>query len=421
MDDTNYPSQPTCRLFARNKKFLLSNLNPDTNYFLKIVILKKDQEFGSFEIQFRTEKPENGPEARKVERSQSPATNCSSLSTPSSVEDETTTNNVTPCGRGDNYDKTTEPNLSINCSDNMTSNKVNSSSNALQITPQKIEEKVKKNENFCKKKNRRKTGDECENEPQAGSSSKKRKENREGECNNNGIEEKKDFEYYVKVIRRLESDGYIQTAFRQKFLTWYSLRATSREVRVVRVFVDTFLEDPESLAGQLVDAFSDIVSNKKCLSSTRCTAAGAAETDGNDAKDSGAVVAGTWTRAYGTGAAGIDRETAEELRFPTGRSLDGTLVAEVELVAFPAAEVATSPEIEAEVGSDGSPTSGGSELRGVVNQGCGGVARAYRRSSEVPLTSVVRARRNVAGKLAGFYGVRVMMMKGKMEVIVYIE
>ncbi|KAL2482923.1 VIN3-like protein 2 [Forsythia ovata] len=82
-------------------------------------------------------------------------------------------------------------------------------------------------------------------EPQAGSSSKKRsgerRERRDEECNGIGD---KDFEYYVKVIRWLECDGHIETTFRQKFLTWYSLRANPQEVRVVKVFIDTFIEEP---------------------------------------------------------------------------------------------------------------------------------------------------------------------------------
>ncbi|KAK6136983.1 hypothetical protein DH2020_029273 [Rehmannia glutinosa] len=242
----------------------------------------------------------------EVERSQSPATNCSSLSNPSSVEDET--NNVSPCGnddenREDNNTNSSDPSQKetngdvislldeeqINCdavnfrnkeSSNGTENGsntprtglecvpfMNRSEDRLQITPYKMEN--------CKdgvgRKNKRKISGNVidviaskrdEEEPQAGSSSKKRSgENRDEKCNGIGD---KDFEYYVKVIRWLECDGHIETTFRQKFLTWYSLRATPQEVRIVKVFIDTFIEDPESLAGQLVDTFSDVMSNKRC-------------------------------------------------------------------------------------------------------------------------------------------------------------
>lgn len=78
----------------------------------------------------------------------------------------------------------------------------------------------------------------------------------------NGVSDR-DFEYYVKVIRWLECEGHIEQNFRQKFLTWYSLRATPQEVRIVKVFIDTFIEDPASLAGQLIDTFSESISSKK--------------------------------------------------------------------------------------------------------------------------------------------------------------
>ncbi|KAG8367721.1 hypothetical protein BUALT_Bualt16G0102400 [Buddleja alternifolia] len=230
-----------------------------------------------------------------LERSQSPVTNCSTLSNPSSVEDET--NNVVPCRnddeiRGDNYlrfcenaDKVDTRNDTINCSgqseketdvdvislnhrnkessnnhlieetskDNGSNTPirsglecvlyVNSPEARLPITPCKFE-KGKDIEN----------GPKCGLEPRPGSSSKKRS----GEGRDEG------FEYYVKIIRWLECDGHIETAFRQKFLTWYGLIASPEEVRVVKVFVDTFIEDPESLAGQLVDTFSDVISDKRC-------------------------------------------------------------------------------------------------------------------------------------------------------------
>ncbi|EOA31601.1 hypothetical protein CARUB_v10014798mg [Capsella rubella] len=70
-------------------------------------------------------------------------------------------------------------------------------------------------------------------------------------------------EHCVKVIRQLECSGHIDKNFRQKFLTWYSLRATSQEIRVVKIFIDTFIDDPMALAEQLTDTFEDRVSIKR--------------------------------------------------------------------------------------------------------------------------------------------------------------
>ena len=71
------------------------------------------------------------------------------------------------------------------------------------------------------------------------------------------------FEYCVKVIRTLECQGYIKQDFRLKLLTWFSLRSTEQERRVVSTFIQTLADDPKSLAGQLVDSFGDIISCKK--------------------------------------------------------------------------------------------------------------------------------------------------------------
>ncbi|CDY14184.1 BnaA08g13150D [Brassica napus] len=70
-------------------------------------------------------------------------------------------------------------------------------------------------------------------------------------------------EHCVKIIRQLECSGHIEKDFRQKFLTWYSLRATPQESRVVKIFIDTFTDDPVALAEQLVHTFSDRVSVKR--------------------------------------------------------------------------------------------------------------------------------------------------------------
>lgn len=71
------------------------------------------------------------------------------------------------------------------------------------------------------------------------------------------------FEYCVKIIRWLECEGHIKKEFRLKLLTWFSLRSTEQERRVVNTFIQTLSDDPSSLAGQLVDSFSDIISSKR--------------------------------------------------------------------------------------------------------------------------------------------------------------
>ncbi|TVU17873.1 hypothetical protein EJB05_33933, partial [Eragrostis curvula] len=72
-----------------------------------------------------------------------------------------------------------------------------------------------------------------------------------------------DYEHCIKVIRQLECNGHIESDFRKKFLTWYSLRSTDQERRAVTTFIKTLGEEPCGLAGQLVDSFGEIVNCKK--------------------------------------------------------------------------------------------------------------------------------------------------------------
>ncbi|KAL9224117.1 hypothetical protein vseg_000186 [Gypsophila vaccaria] len=95
------------------------------------------------------------------------------------------------------------------------------------------------------------------------SSTKKRQsQNQDEECLGNEPSGN-NLEYYIKVVRWLECEGHIDKSFRQKFLTWYSIRATPQETRIVKAFVDTLIEDPASLSEQLVDTFDEIVSSKR--------------------------------------------------------------------------------------------------------------------------------------------------------------
>ncbi|XP_022729745.1 VIN3-like protein 2 isoform X2 [Durio zibethinus] len=339
--DRDYPVKSTCTLFVPNTRFVVTGLTPGTEYNFKIVSFNRTREFGPWEVPISTAcSGEEVPSCPVMERSQSPATNYSSLSNPSSVEDET--NNITTYSdhtddRADNYvtyckdaDKIVSTNLSkgaINCTvlggdgtpadavsllgeeramemvgpmpesvvinvekkhtsqdpiteDTSTDNGsdapvqigtecvpfVGCSEAGLPITPCRMEI-IKDGQGWSGRS--KSSNKDLENgagkgeDPQDGSTWKKRSgERRDEECVENGLPDT-DFEHCVKVIRWLECKGHIEKNFRQKFLTWYSLRATPQEVRIVKVFVDIFITDPAALAEQLVDTFSDCISSKK--------------------------------------------------------------------------------------------------------------------------------------------------------------
>lgn len=73
----------------------------------------------------------------------------------------------------------------------------------------------------------------------------------------------REYEYCVKVIRWLECEGHMETDFRVKLLTWFSLKATMQERRIVKAFIDVLIDEPESLVDQLIDAFTDGICNKE--------------------------------------------------------------------------------------------------------------------------------------------------------------
>ncbi|URD94778.1 Fibronectin type III domain containing protein [Musa troglodytarum] len=99
----------------------------------------------------------------------------------------------------------------------------------------------------------------CEGDSTLVSGSPRRFQHRLGQLDDN-------YEYCVKVVRWLECLGHIKSDFRMKFLTWFSLRSTEQERRVVLTFIHTLIEEPSSLAGQLLDSFSEIVTCKRLRS-----------------------------------------------------------------------------------------------------------------------------------------------------------
>ncbi|KAL1190532.1 VIN3-like protein 1 [Cardamine amara subsp. amara] len=81
------------------------------------------------------------------------------------------------------------------------------------------------------------------------------------ECDSSPIDNT--LEKCVKVIRWLERGGHIDRTFRVRFLTWFSLSSTAQQQSVVNTFVQTLQDDPSSLAGQLLDAFAEVISTKR--------------------------------------------------------------------------------------------------------------------------------------------------------------
>ncbi|GFZ08682.1 fibronectin type III domain-containing protein [Actinidia rufa] len=314
-EDMDYPAEPTCTLFTPNTRFLLSGLCPATEYFVKVFCFNSTRNIGKCEAQFRSGADDDVTNSKNlaVERNESPATNSSSLSNPSSVEDETNnengkreepilaycnnidtekfasanvSNNVVDCAGtsqggtlGDYVPLLDEEGATAKINSILNSNELNLENNE---SPEDQEMSTGTGSNTHVGKSTERVLFVGNSEAELPNTPYKLENFKDGPAINgrckpskkdldcgSGREEEpsgnnnRDFEYYVKVIRWLECEGHVETSFRQKFLTWYSLKATPQEVRVVKVFVDTLIDDPASLAGQLVDAFLEIISSKR--------------------------------------------------------------------------------------------------------------------------------------------------------------
>ncbi|KNA12230.1 hypothetical protein SOVF_127930 isoform B [Spinacia oleracea] len=285
--DRKKPEQPTCTLFPPQTRFIVSGLSPATEYIFKAISFDNTKELSSSEVRLTTN-------ISTLERSQSPTTNCSTLSNPSSVEDET--NNNAPCS---NLNENNKAENYFNCSNDQNpscasdeeNNATGKDSSDLSDT---VKVEIKHSSDGIGSKDTKKTNTPCvrpetslpitpsrqesskegtvktgppksRNKDQDSRLDKKRKAEREnGECVGDGSNSSgSNIEYYIKMIRWLECEGHIDKSFRQKFLTWYSIRATPQETRIVKAFVDTLIDDPASLSEQLQDTFEEIISSKR--------------------------------------------------------------------------------------------------------------------------------------------------------------
>ncbi|CAO2822985.1 unnamed protein product [Amaranthus hypochondriacus] len=297
--------QPTCTLFPPQTRFIVSCLSPATEYIFKVVSFDNSKEFSSSEVRLTTSISNDSMNRSTLETVQSPATNCSTLSNPSSVEDET--NNIAPCS-----DLNENKALFFNCSndqnpsdeENATRKFTSDESGAMKVDVKHLDGQSSEamstdNESNDRplKRNTPCVGTEAslpitpsKQESSKEGTTKKPPPKIHAKARNGGLEKDEangrrlskkriiergneecggdcpsdsDLEYYVKVIRWLECGGHIEKSFRQKFLTWYSIRATPQETRIVKTFVDTFIDDPASLSEQLQDTFEEIISSKR--------------------------------------------------------------------------------------------------------------------------------------------------------------
>lgn len=249
-----YPAEPTHKLLRATRRFHISDLTPGTEYMFRVIPFENARELAKWEVGVNTEtmsstRPQCGNQK----------TNSSCLSNLSSEESNTNAFREVITGSEKSSQRTYKDDTGGSqnaCTDTAIAMQVTGYEETPGTTRCAIVPYVM-NGKESSERNDKSGGYLLENGPIP-------PERVEGSEHNpkDGSPESA-YEYCIKVVRQLECDGHIETSFRVKFLTWFSLRATPQEKRVVKVFVDTLVEDPVSLAEQLVHSFSDAVSRKR--------------------------------------------------------------------------------------------------------------------------------------------------------------
>ncbi|KAK1274823.1 VIN3-like protein 2 [Acorus gramineus] len=221
--ENDYPDEPTCLILKPDTMFMLSGLDPSTEYHFKVSPFSSTVELGTWEARWVTQTPSGTNSNSSGQSSESEYVN---------GDHSSSGNEAQETGQPDSQKGSTN-------SSNNSHAKVMSLENIIDVgrmapsksipptTPHKSEE--------------------SKGAPDPG--------------NLDSVESK--YEYCVKVIRWLECEGFMEKEFRVKFLTWFSLKATAQERRVVKAFIDVLIDEPESLVSQLNDAFMEGMCNKE--------------------------------------------------------------------------------------------------------------------------------------------------------------
>lgn len=205
----NYPEKPSFIVLRPEKRFLVGDLDPSTEYFCKVSLFKNTGNFGVWQAKWITP-----------------------------VSDRSSPEASNECLKDENAEVATIHSYVES---------MNSNNNKLPLSPTDISKNKDKEPPLVKRRVSFSPSTPCKCDVTGGEPSlgcEKRKE-------------ESDYEYSVRVIKWLERKGHIDECFRVRFLTWFSLKATMQERRVVTVFVDVMIDDPPSLAGQLVHTFMD--------------------------------------------------------------------------------------------------------------------------------------------------------------------
>ncbi|XP_062195392.1 VIN3-like protein 2 isoform X2 [Phragmites australis] len=243
-----YPSEPTCHMLRPNTRSLVSCLSPSTEYFFKVLPFGSTQGFGAWEAKCTTRSLDRGSSQCSTQNSESVCLKENSL------QHQKKDLNLQNYQRAIQYDS---PKGSTNSSENnISSERYSKRAKVARLdgASDNDESQLPPTSEVLPFASSNSSPLEPPSKPDLLSSTP-------DSASKNYVEQQ--YEYCVKVIRWLEREGHMDNDFRVKFLTWFSLKATAQDRRIVSAFVDALISDPASLVAQLVDAFTDAICVKE--------------------------------------------------------------------------------------------------------------------------------------------------------------
>ncbi|KAL6843164.1 hypothetical protein ACP4OV_026877 [Aristida adscensionis] len=243
-----YPSEPTCHILRPNTRSLVSGLCPSTEYFFKVLPFGSTQGFSKWEAKCTTRSLDRGSSQCSTQNSESVCLK------EDSMQHQKKYLNLQNNQRAIQYDS---PKGSTNSSEN----NVSSDRCSKRAKISRLDGASDNDESQLPPTSEVLPFASANSSPLEAPSKPELLCGTPDSASKNYVEQQ--YEYCVKVIRWLEHEGHMDNDFRVKFLTWFSLKATSQDRRIVSAFVDALISDPASLVSQLADAFMDVVCVKE--------------------------------------------------------------------------------------------------------------------------------------------------------------
>ncbi|GJN09521.1 hypothetical protein PR202_ga27536 [Eleusine coracana subsp. coracana] len=242
-----YPLEPTCHILRPNTRSCVSGLSPSTEYFFKVLPFGNTQGFGECEARCATRSLDRGS-------SQCSTQNSESMCLREDSEHQEKNFNL------QNHQKAIQ-NDSPKGSTNSSENNVSSERCSKRAKVTRLDGASDNDESQLPPTSEVLPFASSNSSPLEAPSKPELLSSTPDSASKNYLEQQ--YDYCVKVIRWLEYEGHMNSDFRVAFLTWFSLKATAQDRRIVSAFVDALISDPASLVDQLTDAFMDVVCIKE--------------------------------------------------------------------------------------------------------------------------------------------------------------